>query len=108
MWFVFPQLAGLDSSAMAQRYAISGKTEALAYLAHPVLGSRLLECTKLVNGVDGSTAHEISGSPDDLKFRSAMTLFQTAAPELPEFAAALAKYFDNNREPVTIEKLRVP
>lgn len=108
MWFVFPQLAGLGRSAMAQHYAIRGKAEALAYLAHPVLSARLLECTRLVNAVDGRTAHEIFGSPDDLKFRSSMTLFQAVAPELPEFGTALAKYFGNTGDPVTIEKLLAP
>ncbi len=97
MWFVFPQLAGLGSSAMARRYAIGGKPEALAYLAHPVLGSRLRQCTSLVNAQQGNSAYEIFGSPDDLKFRSAITLFHAAAPDIPEFAG--------KGDPVTIEKL---
>jgi uncharacterized protein (DUF1810 family) len=105
MWFVFPQLAGLGSSAMARRYAIGGKPEALAYLAHPVLGSRLRQCTSLVNAQQGNSAYEIFGSPDDLKFRSAITLFHAAAPDIPEFADALHKYFAGKGDPVTIEKL---
>jgi len=105
MWFVFPQLSGLGSSPMAQRYAISGKVEALAYIAHPVLGSRLLHCTRLVNGQRDRNVHEIFGSPDDLKFRSSMTLFHAAAPDMPEFAEALAKYFAGKADPVTIAKL---
>src|SRR5690606_29192669 len=83
MWFVFPQLAGLGSSQRAQAYALSSLDEARAYLAHPVLGHRLVECTELVNRVDGSTAHDIFGSPDDLKFHSCMTLFSLAAPDEP-------------------------
>jgi len=93
MWFIFPQIAGLGSSAMAQRYAISGPEEAVAYLAHPLLGPRLLDCTALVNAVAGRTAREIFGSIDEMKFRSSMTLFaQTSgAPEI--FEHALRKYF---------------
>jgi uncharacterized protein (DUF1810 family) len=93
MWFVFPQLAGLGFSAMSQRYAIASLEEARRYLAHPVLGPRLLDCTRLVNAVEGRSAHEIFGSPDDMKFHSSMTLFARAAPEEPAFAAALAKYY---------------
>jgi uncharacterized protein (DUF1810 family) len=107
MWFVFPQLAGLGSSATARHYAISGKAEAAAYLAHPVLGPRLLECTRLVNMVQGRSAFDIFSSPDDLKFRSSMTLFYAAAPEVPEYGEALAKYFGNQGDPLTIEKLSV-
>src|SRR5690242_13482237 len=75
MWFIFPQVAGLGFSAMAQRYAISSRKEAAAYLAHDILGPRLVECTRLVLAVQGKTIHAILGSPDDLKFRSSMTLF---------------------------------
>src|SRR3954469_25755775 len=75
MWFVFPQIAGLGLSSMSQRYAIRDRDEARAYDAHPVLGPRLRECTALVNAVEGRTAHQIFGSPDDVKFRSSMTLF---------------------------------
>lgn len=105
MWFVFPQLAGLGSSAMAQRYAISGVAEALAYLAHPILGERLVQCTKLVNAVAGQSAHAIFGSPDDLKFRSSMTLFHAAAPNVPAFAEALARFFAGEGDALTIQKL---
>ncbi len=105
MWFVFPQLAGLGSSAMAQLYAISTRPEALAYLAHPILGARLLECTRLVNAVQGRTVYQIFGSPDDLKFRSSMTLFQAVAPELLEFTESLRKFFEGNGDPLTIQKL---
>ena len=105
MWFVFPQLVGLGSSPMAQAYAISGLEEARAYLAHPVLGPRLLACTNAVNAVEGRSAHEIFGSPDDLKFRSSMTLFARAAPEEPAFRAALGKYFDGAEDPRTTARL---
>ena len=107
MWFVFPQIAGLGSSPMAQRYAIGSLAEAEAYAAHPVLGARLRACTAAVNAVDGRSAHAIFGSPDDLKFRSSMTLFDRAAPEEPLFAAALARYFDGVPDPRTLAKLQV-
>jgi len=85
MWFVFPQAEGLGSSTTAQKYAISSRTEAEAYLTHPVLGSRLRECTELVLSIEGRTATQIFGSPDDLKFRSSMTLFDAVADEPPRF-----------------------
>src|SRR3954462_15782558 len=75
MWFIFPQIAGLGFSAMAQRYAIGSRAAAIAYLDHPVLGPRLIECTRLVLDVTGKSIHSILGSPDDIKFRSSMTLF---------------------------------
>lgn len=93
MWFIFPQVAGLGRSPMAVRFAIGSTAEARAYLAHPLLGARLRECTDLVLGVEGRTAHEIFGSPDDLKFRSSMTLFAVVAIGETIFAAALRKYF---------------
>src|SRR5882724_5032291 len=80
MWFIFPQIAGLGHSAMAQRYAISSLQEAQAYLDHAILGSRLRDCTGLVTRVEGRTAREILGPPDDMKFRSCLTLFAHAAP----------------------------
>ena len=106
MWFMFPQLAGLGFSAMAQRYAISGLDEAQAYLQHPVLGERLRVCTAAVNAVTGRTAHEVFGSPDDMKFRSSMTLFGRAAPAEPAFRTALKRYFDGQEDPRTLEKLQ--
>ncbi len=102
MWFVFPQLAGLGHSDMARRFAISGREEADAYLRHSVLGPRLRACTKLVNDVAGRTAHEIFGSPDDLKFHSSMTLFAAVAPDELEFAEALRKYFNGAPDPATL------
>ena len=107
MWFVFPQAAGLGHSAMARRYALASLQEARAYAAHPLLGPRLLECAGLVVGVRGRTALEILGSPDDLKFRSCMTLFARACPGAPVFAAALAQYFEGVPDPATLELLGV-
>ena len=100
MWFVFPQLRGLGRSATAQYYGIGSRGEA-AYLQHPVLGARLRECVDLVLAVDGSTAHAIFGSPDDLKFRSSMTLFAAIAPSEPLFRRALDKYFGGEPDPAT-------
>ena len=105
MWFIFPQFAGLGRSAMAQRYAISSLDEAKAYLAHPTLGPRLRECTRLVVRVDGKSAYEILGSPDDMKFRSCMTLFARAAPEEALFRTALEKYFDGVEDSQTLTRL---
>jgi uncharacterized protein (DUF1810 family) len=105
MWFVFPQAAGLGSSETAQRYAISSQTEAEAYLTHPVLGPRLGECTALVNGIDGRSAHEIFGSPDDLKFRSSMTLFDAVADDPTPFRTALQRYYDGDRDERTLRFL---
>lgn len=108
MWFVFPQLAGLGHSPMAQRYAIQSLDEARAYLAHDVLGPRLIECTKLVNAVEDRSIHAIFGSPDDMKFRSSMTLFaRAAAPDEPVFRDALCRYFGGNEDPKTIDLLGV-
>jgi len=104
MWFVFPQLKGLGRSATAQHYGIASKAEAQAYWAHPVLGPRLAQCTELALAVEGRSAHEIFGPPDDLKFRSCMTLFAQATGE-PVFARALDKYFDGQPDPGTLELL---
>jgi uncharacterized protein (DUF1810 family) len=105
MWFVFPQIAGLGLSPTAQRYAIASLDEARAYLGHPLLGARLREATTAVNGLAGRTAHEIFGSPDDLKFRSSMTLFREAARDEPLFTAALDKYFLGEPDAATLVKL---
>jgi uncharacterized protein (DUF1810 family) len=106
MWFVFPQIAGLGHSAMAQTYAIESLGEARAYLAHPLLGARLRECCEAVMAVPGKSAHEIFGSPDDLKFRSCLTLFAHAAPNEALFRAALNKYFDGEEDALTLEKMQ--
>ncbi len=105
MWFVFPQLAGLGFSQRAQFYAIASLDEAKAYLVHPVLGPRLVECTGLVNAVEGRTAHDIFGSPDDMKFHSSMTLFALADPDVPAFGTALQKYFGGRRDTRTLDLL---
>ncbi len=105
MWFVFPQIAGLGFSAMAQRYAISSLDEARAYLAHRLLGPRLRESTRLVLDVEGRDAHTIFGAPDDLKFRSSMTLFAHAAPQEILFRDALEKYYGGVEDPATRDKL---
>lgn len=105
MWFVFPQIAGLGFSAMAQRYAIGSLAEAVAYLAHPVLGRRLRECTALVLAVPDRSAHAIFGSPDDVKFHSSMTLFAQAAPDEALFHEALQKYFGGAPDGATLARL---
>ena len=105
MWFIFPQIAGLGHSAMAQRYAISSLREAEAYLKHPVLGPRLRECTRLMLRVEGKSAHDILGSPDDLKFHSSLTLFARAAPDGDVFTAALDKYYDGRDDEQTLARL---
>ena len=105
MWFIFPQIHGLGSSAMAQRYAITSLAEATAYLDHKVLGPRLRACTRLVNAVDGRSAHEIFGSPDDMKFHSSMTLFLRAGSEDALFRTALDKYFAGKPDHATIARL---
>jgi uncharacterized protein (DUF1810 family) len=104
MWFVFPQIAGLGSSAMARRYAIGSAVEAQAYLEHPVLGSRLRDLTELANEAAGS-AHEVFGAPDDLKFRSCMTLFNAVAPDETPFRNALARFFGGGRDELTLQIL---
>jgi len=105
MWFVFPQVAGLGHSPMAQRYAIAGLDEASAYLTHPVLGPRLRECTERANAVVGSSAHDIFSSPDDMKFRSSMTLFAEVDEDGGPFGAALARYFAGEKDRRTMEIL---
>ena len=106
IWYIFPQLTGLGRSGMAARYGIGGADEARAYWQHPVLGSRLKECAELVLAVEGRSAHEIFGSPDDLKFRSSMTLFGRAAPDEPVFERALRKYFDGEPDERTLALLQ--
>jgi uncharacterized protein (DUF1810 family) len=105
MWFIFPQIAGLGHSMMAQRFAISSLDEAVAYIAHPVLGPRLRECARLVAGIEGRSIGEIFGDPDDLKFRSSMTLFARAAPEEPVFEECLRRYFGGVSDPQTLVRL---
>jgi uncharacterized protein (DUF1810 family) len=106
MWFIFPQLKGLGHSAMANRYAISLLQEAEAYLEHPILGSRLRHCTQLVMLVQGRSIDQIFESPDDLKFRSSMTLFANTAIENEIFKDALQKYFAGKADQLTINRLK--
>ncbi len=105
MWFVFPQLRGLSSSPTAQYYALASLAEAQAYVAHPLLGSRLIECSELVRAIQGRSAREVFGSPDDLKLRSSMTIFAAACPETPVFAEVLRQYFGGEPDPLTIDLL---
>lgn len=105
MWFVFPQIQGLGASPTARFYAIADLAEARAYLAHPVLGPRLREIVAAISALPGGDAHAVFGSPDDLKLRSCLTLFQVAAPEEGCFAEALAKYFGGAPDPRTLERL---
>ena len=93
IWFIFPQIAGLGQSAMSRHFAISSLDEARAYLAHPVLGARLRECTRLVLAIHGRTANDIFGSLDAMKVRSSMTLFHRADPDDPDFALVLDRYY---------------
>ena len=105
IWFIFPQMRGLGVSATAQLYGITTLDEARAYLAHPVLGPRLDECMRLVLAIEGRTLHEIFGSPDDLKFRSSMTLFALASPGESSFEAALTQFCDGRKDPATLRLL---
>lgn len=106
IWFVFPQIAGLGASPMSRKYAITSLKEAKAYLEHSVLGARLRECVELVNGIEGHSIHEIFGYPDDLKFRSSMTLFAHAIADNRIFMEALHKYFDGTFDPMTLEQIQ--
>jgi uncharacterized protein (DUF1810 family) len=105
MWYVFPQVAGLGSSPMSARYAIASRAEAAALLAHPVLGPRLREATRLMLGHAGAPATAILGGIDAVKFRSSMTLFAEAAPDEPLFRQALAAFCDGEPDPRTLELL---
>jgi len=105
MWFVFPQLEGLGSSAMAQRYAIASLAEARAYLAHPLLGPRLRDCSALVLALEGRDIHQIFGAPDDIKFWSSMTLFDVAAASEPVFRDCLNKYFGGRSDRGTLSRI---
>jgi uncharacterized protein (DUF1810 family) len=107
MWFVFPQVAGLGRSPMAQRYAIRDEVEARRYLVHPVLGTRLAECTEAMLGWAGRrSAEAILGPIDAMKFRSSMTLFDAVAGEADNpFARALAAFCHGERDPLTLERL---
>ena len=105
MWFIFPQINGLGRSPTSKYFALSSKEEAQAYLSHPILGPRLMECTRLIAQIEGRTIGEILGSPDDLKFKSSMTLFAAATPDNRIFLAALEKYFAGENDEATLSRL---
>jgi uncharacterized protein (DUF1810 family) len=105
MWFVFPQITGLGQSPVSRMYAISGLAEAQAYLAHPVLGPRLVECAALVGSLSGRTAEQIFGGIDAMKLRSSMTLFLRAAPDEPAFRQVLDQYFGGKPDPATDQRI---
>jgi uncharacterized protein (DUF1810 family) len=105
IWFIFPQVAGLGSSPTSRLYAIATLDEARAYAAHPMLGPRLIECATAMLSHQGLTARDILGTPDDLKFRSSMTLFAAALPEEALFADALERFFGGAGDPLTLAKL---
>ena len=105
MWFIFPQIKGLGSSPMANKFAIASRAEAQAYLDHPVLGARLRECTRLVTAVLDRSIEKILGYPDDLKFRSSMTLFAAVANDNKDFIDALDKFYGGKADPATLERL---
>ena len=107
MWFVFPQLKGLGHSWMADRFAVSSRDEAEAYLGHSILGPRLKECTRLVNLVEKRSIEQIFGYPDNLKFRSSMTLFSYIGSDNEVFVTALQKYFGGQPDRLTLERLRL-
>jgi uncharacterized protein (DUF1810 family) len=105
MWFIFPQIKGLGSSAMANKFAIASRAEAQAYLDHPVLGPRLRECSRLVTAVPDRSIEEILGYPDNLKFRSSMTLFAAVAADNKDFTDRLDKFYGGKADPATLERL---
>ncbi len=105
MWFIFPQLRGLGSSPTAVRFAISSADEARAYLAHELLGSRLRECARLVARIDGRSAEDIFGWPDNMKLRSSMTLFARTADDNADFIAVLEKFYGGEEDPATLARL---
>jgi uncharacterized protein (DUF1810 family) len=105
IWFIFPQLRGLGMSAMSQEFGISSLDEAKAYINHPILGARLRECTQLVLNVQNRSVDEIFGYPDNLKFKSSMTLFAKSISDNLIFKNTLEKYFGGEGDPSTLERL---
>jgi uncharacterized protein (DUF1810 family) len=105
MWFVFPQIAGLGYSPVSQMYAITSLEEARAYLAHPVLGARLIECATILTGLTGRTAEQVFGDVDAMKLCSCVTLFRHAAPEKPVFAQVLDQYFGGVPDSATEKRI---
>ena len=107
MWFIFPQIEGLGSSSASKKYAIRGLDEARAYLKHPVLGPRLLGCCRAILSIQGKSASEIMGYPDDLKLNSSMTLFALADDSHPEFRQVIDRYFQGQSDRRTLELLNL-
>jgi uncharacterized protein (DUF1810 family) len=107
MWYIFPQIAGLGFSETSKFYAIKDKAEAQLYLAHPVLGARLVEISKALLEIEGKTANQIFGSPDDVKLKSSMTLFGALDDTNPVFQKVLDKYFDGAKDGRTLEQIDV-
>lgn len=105
MWYVFPQMRGLGASPMSERYGIGSLAEASAYLAHPILGPRLRECAEVVLAIEGASARDIFGDPDDLKLRSSATLFARASAPGSVFETVLEKYFDGAPDERTVRLL---
>jgi uncharacterized protein (DUF1810 family) len=105
MWFIFPQIAGLGRSEMAQKFAIASADEAAEYLAHPLLGARLRECSALALAIDDKAVDEIFAPPDDLKFHSSMTLFAEIAPDEAVFQDCINKFFDGEPDQATVDRL---
>jgi uncharacterized protein (DUF1810 family) len=103
MWYIFPQIGGLGYSEMAKRYAIKDIPEATEYLDHPVLGTRLVEISKILLTLPGNNATSVMGSPDDLKLRSSITLFSLVPGADPVFEAVLKKYFGGDKDPATLQ-----
>jgi uncharacterized protein (DUF1810 family) len=106
MWYIFPQFAGLGVSPVSQHYAIRSLSEAKAYITHPILGSRLIACAEAVLNIEGRSATEMFGTPDDLKLRSCATLFDMVSPPGSVFERLLAKYYDGVRDPLTVDGVR--
>ena len=106
MWFVFPQLHGIGTSPMAKRYAITGLQTAREYMQHPVLGPRLVECTRIVHDLDRTTALQLFGTPDNMQFCSSWTLFEAASEPESAFAASLDRYYPAQRDPATLQLLQ--
>jgi uncharacterized protein (DUF1810 family) len=105
MWFIFPQIAGLGRSETARHFAIASREEASAYLAHPILGPRLRQCCRLTTLIEGRSARDIFGTPDDMKFHSSLTLFAAVAPDDAAFATALQIFFGGERDGQTLVRL---
>jgi len=105
IWYIFPQVDGLGYSANSKFYSLKSKAEAQKYLEHPLLGARLLECANILLKLEGRSASEILGSPDDLKLKSSMTLFAAVQSQEPAFARVLDKYFQGKRDITTIQLL---